>query len=93
MRTLRVHAAVGGRLVAVLTVATAMVGVGATPSDAASYPLPVKTVSGTNHDTPDPGVLLYKGAFYAFSTGGGLHESSSAIAGGPWTTPVNRKRM
>src|SRR5215469_16041162 len=89
MRTLRVHAKVGGRLVAVLTVATAMVGVGATPSDAASYPLPVKTVSGTNHDTPDPGVLLYKGTFYAFSTGGGLHESTSPIAAGPWTTPVN----
>jgi len=89
MRTLRVHAKVGGRLVAVLTVATAMVGVGATPSDAASYPLPVKTVSGTNHDTPDPGVLLYKGTFYAFSTGGGLHESTSPMAAGPWTTPVN----
>lgn len=79
----------GGRTLTVLTVATATVAAGATASDAASYPLPVKTVSGTNHDTPDPGVLLYKGTFYAFSTGGGLHESTSPTAGGPWTTPVN----
>jgi hypothetical protein len=77
-------------MLAAATVAAGMVAVGGTPSEAASYPLPVKTVSGTNHDTADPGVLLYKGTFYAFSTGGGLHESSSAMAAGPWTTPVNR---
>jgi arabinan endo-1,5-alpha-L-arabinosidase len=63
----------------------------AAPGQAAtSYPLPVKTTSGTNHDTPDPGVLLYSNAFYAFSTGGGLHESSSVTAGGPWSTPASR---
>ncbi len=62
----------------------------ATPAQAAtSYPLPVKTTSGTNHDTPDPGVLFYNNAFYAFNTGGGLHEASSSTAAGPWTTPVN----
>ena len=72
-----------------LALAGAIVAVGATPSEAASYPLPVKSVSSTNHDTPDPGVLLYKNTFYAFFTGGGLHEATSATAGGPWTTPVN----
>jgi arabinan endo-1,5-alpha-L-arabinosidase len=90
MRTFGVHAKLGGRVVVVLALAAAAVAVGATPSEAAGPPLPVKTVSGTNHDTPDPGVLLYKGKFYAFSTGGGLRESTSAKAGGPWSRPVNR---
>ena len=56
---------------------------------AASHPLPVKTVSGKNYNTPDPGVLLYHGRFYGFSTGGGLREWTAPTAGGPWTTPVN----
>jgi arabinan endo-1,5-alpha-L-arabinosidase len=76
----------------VLTAAGAMlIGAGVTPRQAAaSYPLPVKTTSGTNHDTPDPGVLFYNNAFYAFNTGGGLHESSASTAAGPWSTPVNQ---
>lgn len=92
LRNLRVDPRPGSRAVVVLALGVAVAAVGATPSGAtaASYPLPVKTVSGANHNTPDPGVLLYKGTFYAFSTGGGLHESTSATAGGPWTTPVNR---
>lgn len=74
-----------------LTAAGAMLAIASVmPAQAAtSYPLPVKTASGTNHDTPDPGVLIYKNVFYAFNTGGGLHEASSATAGGPWTTPAN----
>jgi hypothetical protein len=56
---------------------------------AASHPLPVKTVSGKNYNTPDPGVLLYHGRFYGFSTGGGLREWTALTAGGPWTPPVN----
>ncbi len=90
MRSLRKGARLGSRVLAVAALATSAVTVvGATPSRAASYPLPVKTTSGTNHNMPDPGVLLRANNFYAFSTGGGLHESSSARAGGPWTTPVN----
>jgi beta-xylosidase len=60
----------------------ALAGTGAATSTAASYQLPVDTAS-----TPDPGVLLYQGGFYAFSTGGsfGLWESTAPIAGGPWT--------
>ncbi len=42
------------------------------------------------HSTPDPGVTLYNGNFYAFTTGGfGLWESTAPIAGGPWTAPSN----
>jgi hypothetical protein len=34
--------------------------------------------------TPDPGVTLYNGKFYAFTTGGfGLWESTAPIASGP----------
>jgi len=80
----------GSRVLVVLAVAGAMLGAAALPGQAAGHPLPVKTVSGTNHNTPDPGVLLFNGKFYAFSTGSGLHESTSATAAGPWTTPVNR---
>src|SRR5579859_3252613 len=100
MRFLRTDALLGGRILAVGALATAALATAAVttgavaavaaPSPAVSYPLPVKTVSGTNHDTPDPGVLLYNNTFYAFSTGGGLHESSSPTAGGPWTTPADR---
>ncbi len=77
---------------AVLTAAGVTLAiVSAAPGQTAtSYPLPVKTTSGTNHDTPDPGVLFYNNAFYAFNTGGGLHESSSSTAAGPWSTPVNQ---
>jgi arabinan endo-1,5-alpha-L-arabinosidase len=40
--------------------------------------------------TPDPGVTLYNGKFYAFTTGGfGLWESTAPIASGPWTAPAN----
>src|SRR5580658_10002553 len=89
MKSVRISARLGTRVLMPLALAAAMVSAGATPSEAAGYPLPVKTVSGTNHDTPDPGVLLYRGTFYAFFTGGGLRESTSATAAGPWTTPVN----
>jgi arabinan endo-1,5-alpha-L-arabinosidase len=79
---------------AVLTAASVPLAIGiisVTPGQAAtSNPLPVKTTSGTNHDTPDPGVLLYNNNFYAFSTGGGLRESFSGTAAGPWSTPVNQ---
>src|SRR5215813_6406320 len=61
----------GSLLLVVLAVAGAMLGAAALPGQAAGHPLPVKTVSGTNHNTPDPGVLLYNGKFYAFSTGSG----------------------
>jgi arabinan endo-1,5-alpha-L-arabinosidase len=61
-----------------------------TPSAlAVSYPLPVKSASGLNLSMPDPGVYLYSGNFYEFSTGTGLQESKSSTAAGPWTTPVN----
>jgi arabinan endo-1,5-alpha-L-arabinosidase len=89
MKSVRISARLGTRVLMPLALAAAVVSAGATPSQAAGYPLPVKTVSGTNHDTPDPGVLLYRGTFYAFFTGGGLRESTSATAAGPWTTPVN----
>jgi hypothetical protein len=56
----------------------------------ASYPLPVATMSGTNYDMPDPGVLLYNGMFYGFSTDGGLREWTAPAAGGPWSKPVDR---
>jgi arabinan endo-1,5-alpha-L-arabinosidase len=56
---------------------------------AASYPLPVISASGLNLSMPDPGVYLYNGTFYEFSTGTGLQESHSSIAAGPWTTPAN----
>jgi len=56
---------------------------------AASYPLPVRAAAGGNLSMPDPGVYLYNGKFYEFSTGSGLQESTSSIAAGPWSTPVN----
>ena len=90
MHALLTCAKLGSRVLAVLAVAGAMLTAAALPSQAAGHPFPVKTVSGTNHDTPDPGVLLFNDEFYAFSTGAGLHESTSATAAGPWTTPVNQ---
>jgi hypothetical protein len=86
---LRICTKLGSRVLVVVAVAGGVLAM-ALPSQAAGHPLPVKTVSGTNHNTPDPGVLLYSGKFYAFSTGIGLHESTSATAAGPWTTPKNR---
>jgi arabinan endo-1,5-alpha-L-arabinosidase len=42
------------------------------------------------NSTPDPGVTLYDGNFFAFTTGGfGLWESTAPIAAGPWTAPAN----
>lgn len=55
------------------------------PGAGAATQQPVDTRS-----TPDPGVTLYNGSFYAFSTGGfGLWESTAPIASGPWTAPAN----
>ena len=66
------------------------VGFGAVPGQAlASTPPPVITVSGANYDTPDPGVLLYNGMFYGFSTDGGFREWTAPEAAGPWTPPVD----
>ena len=74
-------------------VVLALAAIGTAPAlpgqAAASYPLPVRTVSGTNYDTPDPGVLLYNGTFYGFSTDGGFREWTAPEAAGPWTTPVD----
>ena len=51
----------------------------------ASTQQPVDTNS-----TPDPGVTLFNGEFYAFTTGGfGLSESTAPTASGPWTAPTN----
>lgn len=62
---------------------------GPASAEAASYPLPVESASGANLSMPDPGVYLYDGNFYEFSTGSGLQESTSSTAAGPWSTPVN----
>lgn len=80
----------GSRVLVTLAVAGATLATTSIASEAAGHPLPVKRVSHKNYDTPDPGVLLYQNRFYAFSTGAGLHESTSATAAGPWTTPVSR---
>jgi arabinan endo-1,5-alpha-L-arabinosidase len=93
MESLRAGAKFGRRLLVVLTVAGAALTAGAGPSQAATYPLPVKTTSGANQEMPDPGVLLYNGNFYVFSTGTGLQESTSAIAAGPWSKPTNTLDM
>lgn len=88
MANLSTGASLGGRVVVVLAVAAAaLAGTGIAPSQAASYPLPVKTATGANYDTPDPGVLLYNGNFYGFSTGSGLQEWTSTTAAGPWSKP------
>jgi len=80
----------GVRALAAAGVIAVAAGSGAVPAQAAAgYPLPVTTVSGQNYDTPDPGVLLYKGTFYGFSTDGGLREWTAPEAGGPWTTPAD----
>ena len=78
------------RTLAVLVAACGVwAAAGMTPGQAATYPLPVKTASGVNESMPDPGVLLYNGNFYAFTTGTGLQESTSSTAAGPWSTPAN----
>jgi hypothetical protein len=72
------------RAVAALLIAASAVA-GAAGRAGAAAQQPVDT-----HSTPDPGVTLYNGNFYAFTTGGfGLWESTAPIAGGPWTAPGN----
>jgi arabinan endo-1,5-alpha-L-arabinosidase len=72
------------RFAAALVLAVGVVTGAAAQAGAATQP-PVDTKS-----TPDPGVTLYNGNFYAFTTGGfGLWESTAPIAGGPWTAPSN----
>jgi hypothetical protein len=72
------------RFVAVPTIAVATV-LAAAPGAGAATQQPVDT-----HSMPDPGVTLYNGNFYAFSTGGfGLWQSTAPIASGPWTAPAN----
>jgi len=72
------------RLAAALVIAIGLVTTSAARADAATQQ-PVDT-----HSTPDPGVTLYDGNFYAFTTGGfGLWESTAPIASGPWTAPSN----
>jgi arabinan endo-1,5-alpha-L-arabinosidase len=72
------------RLVAALVVAVVTVLGVAAPAGAATQQ-PVDT-----HPTADPGVTLYNGNFYAFTTstsseGFGLWESKAPMASGPWT--------
>ena len=72
------------RLAAALVMVAGALTVTAAPAGAATQ-RPVDT-----HSTPDPGVTLYNGKFYAFTTGGfGLSESTAPIASGPWTAPGN----
>jgi arabinan endo-1,5-alpha-L-arabinosidase len=94
------------RVLTVLTVCGLCAATATAPAMAAAPPLPVKILPGLNMkvepnpNTPDPGVLLDDGHFYAFSTstpgsgtgtppGPGLLESVSTTAAGPWTGPVN----
>lgn len=77
--------------VAVLTSACCLlVSVAVASAGAATDPVPVKTTSGIYQKMDDPGVLLYKGEFYALRTGTGLREAWSSSAGGPWTAAVDR---
>ena len=89
MKILRTSIRLTGRVLIGLAVAGVALAANAAPVMAASYPLPVKTVSGLNYDTPDPGVLLNDGTFYAFSTGAGLQQRTSSTAAGQWTTATN----
>jgi len=74
----------GLRALAMLTVLTGML-VGVTTSAGAATQHSVDTRS-----MPDPGVYLYNGTFYAFTTGGfGLWESTAPEASGPWTAPTD----
>src|SRR5580698_3421792 len=71
----------------VLTVLTVVAGtlIAMTGSAGAATQQPVDTRS-----MPDPGVYLYNGTFYAFTTGGfGLWESTAPTASGPWTAPAD----
>jgi arabinan endo-1,5-alpha-L-arabinosidase len=70
-------------LVILTTLAAALAGL--TTSASAATQQPVDT-----HSMPDPGVYLYDGHFYAFTTGGfGLWESTASAATGPWTAPAD----
>src|ERR1035438_2737867 len=90
MASLAVRTGRRRRMLAVLAVTWGVwAAAGVTPGQAATYPLPVKTASGVDESMPDPGVLLYSGNFYAFTTGTGLQESTSSTAAGTWSTPAN----
>ena len=67
--------------------AATVLAASAVPARAASHPLPVRTTTGKNYDTPDPGLLLDGGRFYGFLTGRGLREWTSPIAAGNWKAP------
>lgn len=74
----------GLRVLALLAVLAGSLA-GATTSAEASTQQPVDSQS-----MPDPGVYLYDGQFYAFTTGGfGLWESTAPEASGPWTAPTD----
>src|SRR3981081_1463261 len=68
---------------ALVIVVSALTGTAARTGAATQQPVDTRS-------TPDPGVTLYNGKFYAFTTGGfGLWESTASIASGPWTAPGN----
>ena len=77
--------------VMVAMAAAAVLASGPVPAWAAGYPLPVRTTTGNNYDTADPGVLLDGSHFYGFATGGGLREWSAPTAAGDWTAPPASK--
>lgn len=63
--------------------AGAVIGITASSSAATQQPVDTRSM-------PDPGVYLWNGTFYAFTTGGfGLWESTAPIASGPWTAPTD----
>lgn len=72
------------RLLAALVVVTGALAAGAPSADAATQqPVDARSM-------PDPGVYLYDGTFYAFTTGGfGLWESTAPNAAGPWTASTD----
>jgi arabinan endo-1,5-alpha-L-arabinosidase len=73
------------RFVAVALAMAVSLAAGAASQAGAATQQPVDTNS-----TPDPGVTLFNGEFYAFTTGGfGLSESTAPMASGPWTAPTN----
>ncbi len=89
-----------GQALTVATATSALIMVGALPSEATASapvaaaaaavtaPSPVSTTAGTNFDTADPGVLLDGNHFYAFSTGSGLRQFNATEAGSGWSTPA-----
>ena len=67
----------------IVVLAGAVTGTASSTSAATQQPVDTRSM-------PDPGVYLYDGTFYAFTTGGfGLWESTAPIASGPWTVPSN----